>query len=372
MLAYDPLARLFQVSGGTTTKFAYDGLNMLSEYDAANALLRRYVFAPGMDRPITWYEGSGTTDRRFLSTDERGSIISVTDSSGAVVATNTYDEYGIPGATNLGRFQYTGQAWLTELGMYYYKARVYSPTLGRFLQTDPIGYAGGANLYAYVVNDPINLIDPLGLRWILRCVGEIGHEHCSYAWVEDGSAGGPPIPSSPPSGPGTAPGGPGGAGGPPKGTDDQCPLAPGTEYSTAQDAALAGAQDVRAQQNAAKDNNERSWGVIPTQTSTFTFYRGLIGTFEDVNIPIRGTAIGGGHSHTAGGGDTLSRSLDSRYDRPRDYENIMAGLREMGTDRAKDFLTILAGESGRVLTWTGKNLNGDGKDIGPDTCTQKP
>jgi len=56
-----------------------------------------------------------------------------------VHADNTYDEYGIPGAANTGRFQYNGQAWLPELGMYHYKARIYSPTLGRFLQIDPIG-----------------------------------------------------------------------------------------------------------------------------------------------------------------------------------------------------------------------------------------
>jgi len=53
---------------------------------------------------------------------------------------NSYDEYGIPGAGNDGRFQYTGQAWIAELGMYHYKARIYSPTLGRILQIDPIGY----------------------------------------------------------------------------------------------------------------------------------------------------------------------------------------------------------------------------------------
>jgi RHS repeat-associated protein len=163
-LSYDPAMRLYQTAGGTpgTTRFAYDGTDLVGEYSGSNTLQRRFVHGPATDEPIVWYEGSGTTDRRFLHSDERGSIASITSSSGTSV--NTYDEYGIPRSSNTGRFQYTGQTWLPELGMYYYKARLYSPTLGRFLQTDPIGSAGGMNLYAYVGGNPVTRTDPLGLQ----------------------------------------------------------------------------------------------------------------------------------------------------------------------------------------------------------------
>jgi RHS repeat-associated protein len=162
-LNYDPAGRLHEVAGATTTRFLYDGADVIAEYNASGTVLRRYVHGPEMDEPLVWYEGSGTSDKRYLMADERGSVIGVTNSSGTVTTVNRYDAYGVPGASNDGRFQYTGQAWLSDVGLYHYKARAYDPKLGRFLQTDPIGTTGGINLYAYVGNDPVNLKDPSGL-----------------------------------------------------------------------------------------------------------------------------------------------------------------------------------------------------------------
>ncbi len=163
-LSYDPLGRLGQTTAAATTRFVYSGSDLIAELNTSNAIVRRYVPGPGTDEPRIWYEGSGTSDARGLIPDERGSIVAVTNASGAATTINTYDEYGVPAAGNVGRFQYTGQTWLPEVGLYNYKARIYSPTLGRFLQTDPTGYDDGLNWYAYVGNDPLNGSDPTGTQ----------------------------------------------------------------------------------------------------------------------------------------------------------------------------------------------------------------
>lgn len=95
------------------------------------------------------------------------------NASGQIAEQYTYDIFGVPttkdGSGNLlssasTPFLFTGREWDSETGLYHYRARAYSPTLGRFLQADPIDFDGGdANIYRYCANSPINLNDPFGL-----------------------------------------------------------------------------------------------------------------------------------------------------------------------------------------------------------------
>ena len=109
----------------------------------------------------------------FFHQDVLGNVVMLTDSAGDEVESYRYEVWGGFEATQGGtaitgdpisRFLFTGREWDAELGIYHYRARAYSPELGRFLQQDPIDFnSGDINLSRYVSNVITSRIDPLGL-----------------------------------------------------------------------------------------------------------------------------------------------------------------------------------------------------------------
>lgn len=150
----------------TCLKYIYDGSQYVAEYDGNNNLLRKYVYGPGIDQPICMIDVEHSSATHYYHFDALGSVVGLSNVSGNIAEVYEYSAYGQVGASDpnhLNLFMFTGREFDKESGLYYYRARFYSPEVGRFLQNDPVGYQAGMNLYRYCRNNPVNLTDPFGL-----------------------------------------------------------------------------------------------------------------------------------------------------------------------------------------------------------------
>jgi len=159
---YDPFGRRVSKTIGGTTQFLYDGANPVQELSGTTASAN--LLTGGVDEYFQRTDAAAGA-RNFL-TDALGSTVALADSAGTVQTSYTFEPFGnttVTGAATTNSFSYTGRE-LDATGLYFYRARYYNQSIGRFISEDPIGFAGGINLYGYAGQNPISLKDSSGLQ----------------------------------------------------------------------------------------------------------------------------------------------------------------------------------------------------------------
>ena len=181
---YDALGRRVekQLMAGSTERYVLSGLETIQVYDGNGAWKQDFVYGEGIDQilmlqqqDILDHDNDQDTSelaRHYYHRNALGSVMEITDPLQAVAVSYRYDPYGKATITRggqvlagdpLGQHVAFTARWLDEeTGLYYYRARMYSPALGRFCQRDPLGFSPDPNLFSYVNNSPGNLKDPLG------------------------------------------------------------------------------------------------------------------------------------------------------------------------------------------------------------------
>jgi RHS repeat-associated protein len=159
-LQYDGFGR--RTKNLQNTSFLFDGANAVQEVSGTTVTAN--LLGGGVDEIFTRSDSNGTV---VPIIDALGSVLALADSNGNLTTQYSYDPFGnttVSGAASSNPSQYTGRE--NELnGLYFYRNRYYSPVLHRFINQDPMGFAGsGPNLYAYVFDSPTNLVDPFGLE----------------------------------------------------------------------------------------------------------------------------------------------------------------------------------------------------------------
>ncbi len=164
--------------GESRTNYLYNEENLLEEVDSSGNVLARYTQGSSLDEPLAVLR-SGTTT--YYEADGLGSVTSLSTSTGALANSYTYDSFGNITAstgTTVNPFRYTAREYDSETSLYYYRARYYDPSSGRFLSEDSLReVVRGVNFYAYVRNNPGTFIDPTGQGpwdWLTKTANAAG------------------------------------------------------------------------------------------------------------------------------------------------------------------------------------------------------
>jgi RHS repeat-associated protein len=170
------------------TRIVRDGALPLQDRDGTNSIVREYTWGlnkgGGIGGLLSMRQGG---QRYYYIYDGKGNVSAVTNSSDSVVAAYRYDSFGrvtVKSGTLDQPIQFSTKRYITNLGLNYYGYRFYSSSIGRWISRDPIGEKGGINLYAFVLNNAVNNIDPFGLisdsaKCGLTC-GTIAVAVCAY------------------------------------------------------------------------------------------------------------------------------------------------------------------------------------------------
>ena len=161
--AYDPFGRrIKKVSSAGTSIYAYDGDNLIEETNSSGVAVARYSQGLNIDEPLAMLRSGATS---YYEADGLGSLTSLSNTSGSLANTYTYDSFGNLVASSgsiANSFRYTGREFDPETSLYYYRARYYDPASGRFVNEDLLGFRAGPNFYQYALSNPVTFDDPTG------------------------------------------------------------------------------------------------------------------------------------------------------------------------------------------------------------------
>ena len=170
---YDPAGRrVSSSSGGVTTNYLYDGRNVVLD-SRSDGTVTGYLNGPVLDEKLKQAQDGGNP--MYFLQSQILSPAALLDSNGNILEQDQYEAFGKNAASSLTRYQFTGRELDSASNLLYYRARWYDPSQGRFLSEDPIGFKGGLDLYSYVWDDPVNLVDPLGrFPWLRSLCAVVG------------------------------------------------------------------------------------------------------------------------------------------------------------------------------------------------------